>query len=585
MAIDGQTLGGHTEEESVVDESRSPSQGSSPARPLVRKSSLTFAALPARPPMTAKKSLGTRTSRTSHLDQSNFLGRFTGGKSLGGTKQFDPSDEERGEPLSDKVHADKPSLVREESDTDAKMRRLHNKSTTQLLHEKIHLLGKSQTARPTKSIPAVASVTRSANSQPPDTEAQLQKTPTVAAQQSHGEDDDDWIQAPHPISQPAVRPTLPKSVSTDVMEDIRGKQTISDKDFSVQNRERSASRVESPHPYVGKVVDLRTASDTRAASPGIYSAYDGVKTFDDAETVETLQRHRFGTSTTPFGSPSSKGYVDGPLSASKSKLQSIMKTAKSLFSSSAGVSAQAKMNLLSPADQHGPDSSNWELIGSNGPPENQEKILSNPTEDTAIRKTRSSTEKEEQKRKNAGERQLAEQRHVKVYDSNIKKSSAKEDGNAVVKTDSVVQPLAKSTTTSPRKTQDQEAPEVPERTTSKKVPHQEAPGHPRHAEQSLQSAAPPVTQDQRQPSQTQRTKDPRRPIKPVKDAGPKTKPQPVEIRVGMPSTKRIPLTNTALSTGLQESLKSSVSGTTKPKALIVAERKKEQVSNGVKVVS
>lgn len=50
------------------DEARSNSDGSSPIRPMVRKSSLNFASLPAREPLTGGKSLGGRTSRTSHLD-------------------------------------------------------------------------------------------------------------------------------------------------------------------------------------------------------------------------------------------------------------------------------------------------------------------------------------------------------------------------------------------------------------------------------------------------------------------------------------------------------------------------------------
>lgn len=578
MAIDPEIIGGDLVEESVADESRSPSQGSSPAKPLVRKSSLTFAALPAREPLTTKKSLGNRNSRTSNLDQSNFLGRFTGGMSLGAIKSSDPTGEEREETPSGKGFGDKPALVREESDTDSKMRRLHNKSTTQLLHEKIHLLGKSQAARPTKSIPAVTSITQPTYPQLPDAQAQLQKTARPAAQQSNAEDDDDWIQPPNAVSKPGARPPLSKSISTDVMEDIRGKQTISDKDLSIQRLEGSASRVQSPFPYAGKVEDLRTASDSRAASPGIYSAYDGVKTFDDADNMEASRGRHFGTSTTPFGSPLSKRYVDGPLSASKSKLQSVMKTAKSLFSSSAGVSAQAKMNLLSPPDEHGPKNPNWEVLEGNGSEEAQSQPLPDLVEDTARPNTRSSTEKAERTRQGAADRLAVGHKHTERNDSEKSKVSAKLEVSEPANPNNYLQPPARPTRTSPRRPQNQDPPQIPERTTSKKRPHQEAPEIPRHVEQSSQSTARQAVQDQRQSSQTQRTKDPRRPAKPAKDAGPKPKPQPLEIRVGMPSTKRMPLTNAAISTGLQESFKSSVNGTTKtPKSLIAAERKKEQV--------
>ena len=598
MATDAEVMVEDLDEELVVDESRSASQSSSPARPLLRKSSLTFAALPAREPLTTKKSLGTRTSQTSHLDQSNILGRFTGGKSLGGIKQSDPAEEERDDVLMNKSLGDKPVLVQEESDTDAKIKRLHNKSTTQLLHEKIHLLGKSQTARPTKSIPAAASATQPAHPQLPDAEMQPQKTQRIAAQQNNEEDDDDWIEPPNPISQPAARPPLSKSVSTDVMEEIRGKQTIGDKEFDIQKRERSASRPELPHPYARKVDDVRTASDSRAASPGIYSAYDGVKTFNDVEHVGSTHDHRFGASTTPFGSPSSKRHVDGPLSASKSKLQSIMKTAKSLFSSSAGVSAQAKMDLLSPSEEHGHESSNWKVLGGNGPSKTQDQPISNTRDDTATRKTRSSAEKEEKRRQEARGREVVEKKYIETHESNKQKALVKEHVNIPAKAINNAQPLAKPTRTSPRKIQNQEAPEVPERTTSRKTQHQDAPEVPPHTEQ------------QSRPSQTQRTKDPRRPTKPAKEAGPRPRPQPVAIRVGMPSTQRIQGTNATISSNLQESLqppqpkqpviakkpslqtsasnsslKSSVNGMAKPKALIAAERKKEQVRIAGKMLS
>ena len=579
MTIDTKAADQDLEEDLVVDESRTPSQGSSPARPLVRKSSLTFAALPAREPLTTKKSLGARTSRTSHLDQSNFLGRFTGGKSLGGTKQSDPAEDEH-----DMKLGDKPTLVREESDTDAKTK-LHNKSSTQRLHERIHLLGKSQTARPTKSIPAAASI------QPsypllPDTGNQSQKVPKAAenhsnmAQQADDEDEDDWIQPPKAMIQRPARPLLSKSVSADVMEGIRGKQTISDPDFGVQRRERSASRAESPRPYTGKVDDLRTVSDSRAASPGIYSAYDGVKTFEDVGTLQAAHGHRFGTSTTPIGSPSSKRYVDGPLSASKSKLQSIMKTAKGLFSSSAGVSAQAKMDLLPPTEEQSQKPPKGDQLGGNAASKIQDAAEMN------VRKTRSSTEKEgRNKQHEASEQQAAQKQYGQVQQPENQKASSKEEIKAPARPINTAQPPTKATRQSPRKTQNQEAPEVPA-----------------HAEQTTQSKAPPAPQAQGRPSQIQRPKDPRRPTKPAKEAGPKPKPQPVAIRVGTLSTQRIPLNNATLSSSLQESLpppqtkqpvvtkkpslqpsasssslKSSVNAAAKPKALLAAERKKEQV--------
>ena len=587
MAVVAEEEGKVPEEESVNGESRSSSQDSSPARLLVRKSSLTFAALPAREPLTTKKSLGSRTSRNSHLDQNNFLGRFTGGKSLGGTKQSGPVEDEREIDIQPQVSlSGKPSFLREESDPEAKLTMLHNKSSTQRLHEKIHLLGKSQTARPTKSIPAVAPAAQPSYTQLPDAETQPQKPQKAVAQQNNEEDDDDWIQPPKPTSHPVSRPQLSKSVSADVMEGVRGKKYISDQEFDTQKENLSASRAESPQRYAGKMDNLRAASDSRAASPGIYSAYDGVKTFNDAEAMESEHGHHFDASTTPFGSPSSKRYVDGPLSASKSKLQSIMKSAKGLFSSSAGVSAQAKIDLLPSTGGDAQESSNWKTLGGNTSM-TKAPDLSAPAEDSLARKTRSSTEKEERKRlQGMSTQKIALEERTEPQDLRVQKTSSKDEVEVSAKSRKPAQPPIRPVRSSPRKVQNKETLELPA-----------------HAEHSTQSMAPPASQAHSRPSQIHRSKDPRRPIKPAKDAGPKPKPQPVAIRVGTLSTQRIPLNNAALSSSLQESLpapqpkqsvvakkpslqpstsnsslKGSVNGAAKPKALIVAERKKEQVS-------
>ncbi|KKY19296.1 putative inner centromere protein [Diplodia seriata] len=89
------------EQEQEDDGARTPSDGSSPAKPLLRKSSLTFSSLPAREPLAGKKSMGSRISRTSHVDQykarSSHFGRFTGGKSLGGGQTIATADDDNEE--------------------------------------------------------------------------------------------------------------------------------------------------------------------------------------------------------------------------------------------------------------------------------------------------------------------------------------------------------------------------------------------------------------------------------------------------------------------------------------------------------
>jgi len=589
------------DEDLIVDESRSPSQGSSPARPLVRKSSLTFAALPAREPLTTKKSIGSSVSRTSHLDQSkgpasrgSFLGRFTGGKSLGGYKQPESAPEVEKDDEMD-VAMDRPALAHEESE-DSKMTKLHNKSSTQRLHERINMLGKSQPARPTKSIPAAAATNLSypelpiAEPQPQN----LQQTASMALKsvttQSNEEDDDDWIQSPQPLPNASSRPQLSKSLSVDVMEDIREKQSTRSQEFDLDQNDREATREPSPlHQTQGHQLNrldiTRAASTIESEALRKAQAAANVKSTHGTASPALARAHEAATSTTPVGSPSSKRYVDGPLSASKSKLQFIMKTARGLFSSSAGVSTQAKMETLSPPSMRTNGEPRARSIDDALQSKSAEGRKSNsPASHVIGRRTRSSTEKEERRKEvEAKERQRAEvepERHREQV----------------------------SVKAGPHKPAQTSAPAKPTRQSPRKAPNQEASKeHADVAETDVppQSMGPPPPHAQGQPPQTQRLKDVRRPIKPGKETALKPKPQPVAIRVGTLS-QGLRMNNAALSSSLQDSLppqpkqpivtkkpsnaslhsaassgsfKSSVNpAATKPKALIAAERKKGQVS-------
>jgi len=198
-------------------------------------------------------------------------------------------------------------------------------------------------------------------------------------------------------------------------------------------------------------------------------------------------------------------------------------------------------------------------------------------------------EKEEKrKEKEAKDRQKLEDQLEKarekerLRESHIKSGQEKQ---AQSRTNHAPQPLRKS----PRRLQEQEQQAEHEMETAQ--------------EHAMGPPAPPASQ---QPS-TLKGSEARRPVKPSRDAAPKPKPQPVAIRVGTMS-QRIPLSTASLSASLQESLppsgaksaglakkpsnaslqttastnsfKSSVSSqAAKPKALIAAERKKEQVGS------
>ena len=610
-AIELDVIDKDLDEDLVVDESRSPSQGSSPARTLVRKSSLTFAALPPREPLTTKKSIGGRVSRTSHLDQSkanlnrgSFLGRFAGGKSIGGSTQHESTHEMDHDDGMD-IDMDRAVLAREDSDGDAKMTQLHNKSSTQRLHDRINMLGKSQPARPTKSIPAAAPSANLNYPELPNLEPQAQihhtsglRSKRSTLQASNLEDDDDWIQPPQMQLDASTRPQLPKSISVDVMEDIRGRVNISDQEFgrgdqhatkelpplrqtNAQNLQNSGSR------------PSMVASASQSTSPTKPGLSNGVMPLQDVAASAVDMANAQNLSTTPTSNPLSKRYVDGPLSASKSKLQSIMKTARGLFSSSAGVSAQARMETLSPASIRARgdiQGSSIEDVLESKPMKNN--ALLSPLGGAVGRKTRSSTERDERRKEvEAKERQQAELEYERYHEQENQKTAPPPQIQAKAPAIEPIQLQTKPTRQSPRKMQNQEASRAqPDVVEGDLLP---------------QSMAPPAPQPPAQPSQAQRPKDAKRPIKPAKEHASKPKPQPVAIRVGTLS-QRIPLTNATLSSSLQDSLppsqpkqqavakkgstaslqtcasnsslKSSVTSVaSKPKALLAAERKKEQV--------
>ena len=240
----------------------------------------------------------------------------------------------------------------------------------------------------------------------------------------------------------------------------------------------------------------------------------------------------------------------------------------------------------------------------------QVSLQSTPSSNGEGRKTRSSREKEEkQKEKDLRDRQRAEENLNRARDQERHKASKfKAPQNLAVTSkafaeSSVIETIplkaSKPIRQSPRRHQIQD--EVP-------ILDAGSEGIEKQVEDAdLARSMGPPSRPLSQPSQIHKPKDMRRPIKPAKEVAPKPKPQPVAIRVGTLS-QRIPLTNAALSTTLQESLpvsstkqpavakktsntslqtsapvssfKSSVSSlSSKPKALLAAERKREQVSH------
>ncbi|USP81386.1 hypothetical protein yc1106_08660 [Curvularia clavata] len=284
----------------IDDDVRSPSENSSPVKPLVRKSSLTFSSLPAREPLLPKKSMGNRVSRTSHLDQNkarnSHMARFTGGKSLGGSQIAYPTEMHHEDDDMD-VDTEHPEHHKEEAEST----KAHSKTSTQRLFERINML-KQQNEAPKRVSQTIASAQPSQShgfSTLPDEDA----APTQATQPAYPslpapeptqeDDDDDWISpvrttAPAPKSRPAIG----KSHTTEA------------------------------HPSPPKPIPAKLTS---ISNPDLTA---------DAE------------STTPVGSPTNRRYMDAPISASKSKLYSAFRAAKDKLIGSTATSAQAKMDTL-----------------------------------------------------------------------------------------------------------------------------------------------------------------------------------------------------------------------------------------------
>ena len=628
------------EEDHDSNVSHFPSEGSSPAKPLVRKSSLSFASLPAREPLTTKKSLGARVSRTSHVEQSkqapvnrnSYFGRYTEGKSLGGIRPSEQvEDLENGDDM-DLDNVGKSNMAREESDGDSRIAKLHNKSSTQRLHERINLLGQNQTARPTKPVntssllisqPTYPELPKSGAENP---SAKVQGSPKAMPAPSNHlamDEDDEWIRPPTEQSEQLFRPPLTKGHTVDVIEQLRKIDAVEGQIPTISNKTASTQRLQ-PHG-LGHKPSLSTSAITLPVQEVSCEERPHKKAISVSNvTLPTIP------STTPAGSPTHKQQADGPLHASKSKLQSIMMSARGLFTSSAGASAQAKLEGLSPSSMRlrnqgqevagmviprndtGPldlnRSFHSDLVNSSYP-----SIQRSPSGKSEGRKTRSSTEKEEKRREKEEKDRLGTNLDLENAREHERQKAAKLREQRTISAESKI-----------------DAGKTPREAVPKKMPQpiRQSPRRPQNREQTAdpslaidsaatsaedtdlaQSMGPPPSRPQPQTSQLQKPKEMKRPVKPAKEAAPKPRPQPVAIRVGTLS-QRIPLTNAAISSSLQDTLppsqskhpvivkknstasiqtttstnsfkSSSSSIASKPKALIAADRKREQVSYAI----
>ena len=320
-----------------LDDIGSPSDNSTPDRPLIRKSSLNFASLPAREPLNTKRSMGG--ARNSYIDR-GFFGRQTGAR------------------LTQAVEKNDEKMDVEE--------RPEQKSSTQLLHEKINMLGKTQAPRTTKSV--------SAN-------AQSVAYPDLSA--SRREPSEERIKPREQTPAEALnRPSTSQQPST------------ARKPFESPRPQTSHAERKTP----GSIADGRSPARGMFNPSRFWHGKSNSTSSMLASPPKNAEQSHIDT-TTPANSP---GRYEGPLSASRGRLQSIMKSAKGLFSSSAGASAAARLESQSPTANRSVRASPLQRSES--------RMAQQSPVKPEGRRTRSSTEREQRrKQEEARERERREQ--------------------------------------------------------------------------------------------------------------------------------------------------------------------------------
>ncbi|KAI0100625.1 hypothetical protein GGR51DRAFT_347009 [Nemania sp. FL0031] len=585
----------------ALDEvSRSPSDGSSPIRPIVRKSSLNFASLPAREPIT-HKSIGNRISRTSHLEQNRVSQyRPTGGRSLGHTRQ-DATDDEDDE--NDDMDIDNPPVsTKPQLEAEVDNAALHNKTYTQRLQDQITKLGKTQPNVQQTSKGMADSNSSPVMDAPPQPTPSKQAAPpkkTTTTPGAFPEEDDDWIE---PLGTPddasnfkSPRPGLTKSYTADIMEGVTSKSALGSHDFALPTTRpqtgRAGSSQFSPAPARTANAFGHHKSVSVPVFPVINHEHDdgkGLTKVISASNVALATVLEDGQPVTPK-SPS-RGFNNSPLKQVKNKLSSILKSSRGLLASSAAISAEGKSSLLSPSTTRlglhlGPST---ETLRSPSAKESQPlypdlsrqvtdpQTLTNTTspERSEGRRTRASIEKEkaEEKRKKdeAKEAKRAaeqmeklekarekEREKARVFSKEQERIAAMEKQVASQKEQDKRAAFAtpgnipKSTRNSPRKAKVQTASDDQETD----VPEMEEKAADVEMLDAPNMMPPPSIPRSAAPSSAMKTREIKRPVRPTKEPTSKTKQAPTVIRVNMGSQhSQYHSSNSILSSSFQETL-------------------------------
>ncbi|CAK7232514.1 hypothetical protein SCUCBS95973_008285 [Sporothrix curviconia] len=368
-------------DEGAEEEAEEEEEPSSPVRPVVRKSSMNFASLPARAPFTSNKSLGAGAvlARTGQAEPArpSYYNRPTGGKSLNNARPPEPQDDDDDDRL-DEMDIDGQNTAAAGKDLAE-----HNKTYAQRLHDRISMLGKSQAnaPRPSKSLAAFAQQQEAYHAAQQKSQQNASLSPkrtatSVAApgafpedddeeeeeekeEEEEGDEDDDWIDPP-PIVAAATTAPVAKTTKTtattttaatnaaeEVTEAVLPKQRQQDvlkKALAPVIPERTTSAVSIPTKS-SSVPSLPTAEGVAHATAKPIAVSNPA---NPAQAALASALELDDRPVSPNKSPS-RNYRDSPLKHVKNKLSSILKTSKGLLASSAALSAEGKSSLLSPS--------------------------------------------------------------------------------------------------------------------------------------------------------------------------------------------------------------------------------------------
>ncbi|KAK4130532.1 hypothetical protein BT67DRAFT_445592 [Trichocladium antarcticum] len=442
----------HADDGLDADDAKSLSDASSPIRPIVRKSSLNFASLPAREPLTAKKSIGgARVSRTSHLDFSrpSYFNRHTGGKSLGNAFRPESEDDDDQDEM-DVDDEDEVAVERENTDSQTAA---HSKTETQRLQDQISMLGKPQATgpRPSKSLanflpsqqsaPASRSQSQTEAVLDATTSLSPKPTPSVAGPGAFPDDDtDDWIAPPPDAAIPtSPKPAAEKLYGADLAGDLAGKETMRSPEFALPKSRSDSPEIALPKSRPGSPVKT-PFSPTRPAVAVSHGKSVSVPTLpttsqlnlrlEDAALKKTISVSNPALTSvaendlaSPPKSPT-RSFRENPLNKLREKVSSMFKHKKPIVSS-ATISAQSKFSFLqSPSTAKlgyhpGPSVESFKAADTVVYPDLSRQVSAitaaslSPVRTNSVRKTRQSTEREKLEAKERQREDKEQKRELK----------------------------------------------------------------------------------------------------------------------------------------------------------------------------